>query len=83
MLPGDEAKPRRELAPILEASRIPNRRDQSRRSQGANPGQLHQPLTRVVGLTQLFDVLVGGRDPLIQGLELRGEGLEPLACRGC
>jgi hypothetical protein len=82
MLPGDETHPGGELAPILEPCRIPDGRDQGGRRQGANPGQLHQPLAGFVGLTQLRDLVVRGSDPLIQGLQLLGEGLEPGACHG-
>jgi hypothetical protein len=40
ILPGDEATPSGELAPILAVSRIPARRDQRRRGQGTHAGQL-------------------------------------------
>ena len=40
MLPGDEAEPRGALAPILAVRRISDRRNQRRRGEGTNPGQL-------------------------------------------
>jgi hypothetical protein len=75
MLPGDEPQPRGELAPILEVGRIAHGCDQRRRGQGANPRQLRQPLTGLVGHEQPHDLLVSRRDPLIAGLQFRGEGV--------
>ena len=37
------------------------------------PWQLRQPLTGFVSLEHPLDLLVGRRDPLIQGLEFLGE----------
>jgi hypothetical protein len=78
MLPGDEAQPGGELTPILEVSRIPDRRDQRRRGQGANPGELRQALTRLVGREHPLNLLVGDCNPLIQSPEILGERVEPL-----
>ena len=41
----------------------------------ANPGQLRQPLTGLVGCEELLDVLISRGDALIQGLEFLGERL--------
>ena len=75
MLPGNQAQPGGELAAILELGRIADGRNERCGGQGANPGQLRQPLTGLVGLEYPLDLLVGRRDPLIQGLEFLGERL--------
>jgi hypothetical protein len=75
MLPGDEAQPGGKLASILEVGRIANGCHQRRGSQGANPSQLRQPLTGLVGCKQPLDLLVSRRDTLSQGLEFLGERL--------
>jgi hypothetical protein len=82
MLPGDETEPGGKLPPILEARGIANGRNQGGRRQGPDAGQLYQPLTGFVSLTLLLDPVVGGRNTLIQRLELLGEGVQPLPCRG-
>jgi len=73
MLPRDQAQPGGALAAILALRRIADGRDERCGGQGANPGQLRQPLTGFVSLEYPLDLLVGRRDPLIQGLELLGE----------
>ena len=75
MLTGYEAEPRGKLAPILERRRIAHSRYECRRGQGANAGQLGQPLTRLISLEHLRDLLVGGREALIEGLEFLGKRL--------
>jgi hypothetical protein len=81
-LPGDETQPRGKWAPIVKLRRIANGRDERRGSQGANPRQLRQALTRLISREYPLDLLVGGCDPLIHSPELLGERVEPLPCRG-
>ena len=73
MLPGDETQPGGKLAAILEVGRIAHGCHQCGGGQGANPGQLRQPLTGLVGGEEPLDLLVSRRDALIQGLEFLGE----------
>jgi hypothetical protein len=49
MLPGDEPQPGGKLTAILKVGRIAHRCYQCGGGQGANPGQLRQPLTGLVG----------------------------------
>src|SRR5262249_13410329 len=80
MLPGDKAQPGGELASIVARRRIANGRDERRGGQEANPGQLRQPLTRLISREHPLDLLVGGCDPLIQSPQLLGERVVPLPC---
>src|SRR5215471_315947 len=75
MLAGDKAQPRGKLAPIFERGGIADCRDQGCRGQGANPRQLRQPLTGLVALEHALDLLSGGSNTLIQGLELLSQRL--------
>src|SRR5262245_58181139 len=73
MLAGDKTQPRGKLATMFERRGIADCRDEGRRGQGANPRQLRQPLTGLVGLEHALDLLVGGSNTLIQRLELLGK----------
>ena len=75
MLPGDEPQPGGELTAILKVGRIAHRGYQCGGGQGANPGQLRQPMTGLGGGEELLDVLISRGDALIQGLEFLGERL--------
>jgi len=77
-----EAEPRGALTAMLERRRIASGRHERRGSQGANPGELGQPLTRLSRREDLREAVVGGRQPLLQGLECLGKGLQPLPCCG-
>jgi hypothetical protein len=75
MLPGDETQPGGELAAILEVGRLTHGCHQCGGGQRANPGQLRQPLTGLVGCEEPLDVLVSRPDALIQGPEFLSERL--------
>gem|GEM_PF-4691453 len=75
VLPGYQASPRRELAPILQCGGFPDGGDQRGRGSGADPRQLRQPVTRFMALKHTLNLRIGLPEALIQGLEFRCQRL--------